>query len=192
MHLMDALSAIFSGLKAAIATHASRRDTVLLTAVWHRVHRMSQRLASLVAKWRAGTLPKPRPSQPGRKRTSVRKPQPSMPRSPAWLCAYVPPIIEAPGCAAAAGVYLRLLIENDEEAQAFLKAAPQAARILRPLMRMLSPEMPEILALPPRPRRERKPRPKKPKPPDPKRGHPSFAVPRRFHLQIPGLKKYRD
>ena len=55
---------------------------------------------------------------------------------------------------------------DDPEMRAFLAAVPQAGRLLRPLWRKLSPQaaLPDILRLPPRPRKPRPPRPAKPKP----------------------------
>ena len=52
---------------------------------------------------------------------------------------------------------------DDPEMRALLAASPQAGRILRPLWRKLSPRpLPEVLRLPPRPRKPRLPRVKPP------------------------------
>jgi hypothetical protein len=47
--------------------------------------------------------------------------------------------------------------------QDFVQAAPQAARLLRPLCHALGLDQPTWLKLPPRPRKPRKPRPPKPR-----------------------------
>ena len=58
-------TAILAGLRAAIAAHAARdrARAAMLVLVWSRVSRMATRFETLFAKWRAGTLPKPRPSR---------------------------------------------------------------------------------------------------------------------------------
>jgi len=54
---------------------------------------------------------------------------------------------------------------DDPEMRALLAASPQAGRILRPLWRKLSPRpLPDVLRLPPRPRRAK----------PPARSHPSW------------------
>ncbi|MBN9562298.1 MAG: hypothetical protein J0H14_16470 [Alphaproteobacteria bacterium] len=64
---------------------------------------------------------------------------------------------------------------EDPEMRAFLAAAPEAGRILRPLWRKLTPEaLPEILRLPPRPRQPRAPRPPRPAKPAPGSGPPGL------------------
>ena len=59
--------AILFGLRAVIDAHARRdRDrarAAMLVLLWSRIGRMSTRFETLFAKWRAGTLPKPRPSR---------------------------------------------------------------------------------------------------------------------------------
>jgi hypothetical protein len=74
---------------------------------------------------------------------------------------------------------------EDPEMRAFLAAAPQAGRILRPLWRKLSPEaaLPEILRLPPRPPRPRKP--PSPKPPRPEKPAPGSGPPRLRRVTLP-------
>jgi len=115
--IMKNLSAILSQLQAAIAVVAARDRclTVLLVAVWGRIARMRTRLERLVTLWRAGTLP-------------VRTPS-IIPTIPAWLLVAV-----------REAWTVRTHLENllsDAECAEFLAAVPQAARIIRPLCRML-------------------------------------------------------
>ena len=102
---------------------------MLLVAVWGRIGRISTRLERLIALWRAGKLPKARTwlgRVPG---TPVKKPVSVLPRVPAWLLVAVR---EAAPFAARLEAML-----TEEECAAFLAAAPQARRLLRPLCRML-------------------------------------------------------
>ena len=128
---MKNLSAILSQLQAAIAVVAARDRclTVLLVAVWGRIARMRTRLERLVTLWQAGTLPAPRPSRAGQTRApSVRTPS-IIPTIPAWLLVAV-----------REAWTVRTHLENllsDAECAEFLAAVPQAARINRPLCRML-------------------------------------------------------
>ncbi len=107
--------------------------------------------------WRTGTLPKP--GKPRPVRPSHPRKHPHLPMRRAWLRALAGFNVsnQASG--------LRLLIASPEFAE-FLAAAPQAARHLRPLWRIIdtSPPPPAI-APPPRPKRAPKPRPEpKPRP----------------------------
>ncbi|MBN9564461.1 MAG: hypothetical protein J0H14_27610 [Alphaproteobacteria bacterium] len=80
--------------------------------------------------------------------------------------------------------HLQALLE-DPEMRAFLAAAPQAGRILRPLWRKLSPDpaLPDMLRLPPRPPRPRKPR--APRPPRPAKPAPGSGPPRMRRVTLP-------
>ena len=132
---------ILSDLQAVIAAHAARNRalTVLLVAVWGRVARMRTRLARLVALWRAGKLPKPPVARVrGAAERSTGKKQ-IFPTARNWLTHQL-------GYEAAAyGSQLRHLL-TDAECAAFLEAVPQAGRILRPLLRMLSGDpLPEVI-----------------------------------------------
>jgi hypothetical protein len=158
---MHSFTTILTGLRAALAARAAtdRALTALLVLVWSRLARLQTRLERLIAHWRAGTLPTPRPSRAGqpRKRSS----KPNLPTAPAWLVARV-------GYTAAVfGSQLQHAL-SDPELAAFLAAAPQANRLLRPLCRMLGIEPP--IPLP------RTPRPARPKPP-PKPQPIPFRVP---------------
>ena len=122
---------IMDGLRAAIGMHVARDRTreALFALLWNRIGRMANRFGTLVSKWRAGTLPKPRPSragQPGKPRA----PRPRLPQGRTWLVAQV-------GYTAAGHASQLQHLLADPDMAAFLQAAPQAGRILRPLCRML-------------------------------------------------------
>ena len=137
---MNNFAAILRGLQAVIAARAARDRTltVLLVAVWGRIARMGTRLERLVALWRAGTLPK---SRTARVRTAGKRAakKPTFPTARAWL-------VRKLGYEAVAyGSQLQHLL-TDKECVAFLEAVPQAGRILRPLLRMLSGDpLPEVV-----------------------------------------------
>ena len=138
-------TAIISALQAAIAVRAARDRTltVLLVALCGRVARMGTRLARLVAQWRTGTLPWPRLPRarglPGTENAGKPTIKPSYPTAPAWLLRKLGYEV------AVYGSQLRHLLSEAECAE-FLAAVPQAGRILRPLLRMLSVDpLPEVL-----------------------------------------------
>jgi hypothetical protein len=122
---------ILTGLQAAIAVVAARERalTVLLVAVWGRIGRISTRLERLIALWRAGMLPAPHARRGRVPGTPARKPISALPTTPAWLLVAVRE-------AAPFGARLENLL-SEAECEAFLAAAPQARRLLRPLCRML-------------------------------------------------------
>ena len=129
---MNKLSHLLTDLRAAIAVVAARDRTLtaLLVLVWTRISRMGGRLERLIARWRAGTLPKPRkPRAPGVAPVSAPAERPSYPTAPAWLVGYVRE-------AASYGSQLEHMMGEDEFAR-FLAEVPQAQRILRPLCWML-------------------------------------------------------
>ncbi len=125
--------------------------TPLMVLVWSRLRRMSRRFAALAARMEAGRLKPPRPAVPNPDPGRTRPPRPPppwppFPSSPGWLLHYVQ--LEA----AATANLLRHMIEHDPEMRALLEAAPQLGRILRPLLRMVSPApLPARLIRPPRP-----------------------------------------
>jgi hypothetical protein len=125
--------------------------TPLMVLVWGRLRRMSRRFASLVARMEAGRLKPPRPAVPNPNPDRARPPRPPppwppVPSTPGWLLHYVQ--LEA----AAAANLIRHMLEHDPEMRALLDAAPQLGRILRPLLRMVSPApLPARLIRPPRP-----------------------------------------
>ena len=138
---MFSFSNILSGLQAVIAVHAARDRalTVLLVAVWGRIARMKTRLERLVALWRAGQLPPPRAPQVRGAAGTPAGARRDFPSKVAWLTRMLGYEV------AAFGSQLRHLL-TDAECVAFLEAAPQAGRILRPLLRMLSIDpLPEVI-----------------------------------------------
>ena len=168
-NIIESLTFIVAGLKAAIAYH---RDTpkpriAFLERVWHRLHGMRNRFERLFIRWQNGTLTRPRPPRPARapdpaeiEGASAPAPRPARPRLPrgrAWL-------IRDTQAAAAYRGQLAHLLATHPDMPAFLEAAPQAGRILRPLCRMLGIdlarphgiEIPHLAAIasppPPRPR----------------------------------------
>ena len=127
-----------------------------------RVRRIRNRFADLVAKYRAGTLcpPRPRPlpraeilpdgEQAAPKPAKPERTPSVLPRSFAWLCELVPQW--------AAGCGHQILRElDDPEMRELIAAAPQAGRLLRPLLWMTGRQVPTFLALPPRVRAPRSP-----------------------------------
>ena len=140
---MNLFSSILTDLQAVIAAGAARdrRLTVLLVALWGRVARMRSRLERLVALWRAGKLPTPSLPRAPRIRTACKAPRVRFPTVPGWLRHKLGYDVSA--CAS----QLQHLL-TDSECVAFLAAAPQAGRILRPLLRMLTPDaVPELIRL---------------------------------------------
>jgi hypothetical protein len=142
--------AILSGLQAVIATVAAKAPARIpfFVYLWGRIARTATRLDRLHARFQAGTLPKPRKPRPGR--ITERRETPKIPTSRAWLVADIG--WQAAGC----GAQLQHLLDTPDLA-AFLAAAPQARRLLRPLAHMLGATLP---GHPPPPT----PKPSRPKP----------------------------
>jgi len=154
------LTHILTGLQAVIAAHAARdrAQTAFLVFLWGRLARAKTRFQRLFDRWRAGTLPAQRPSRAGRPYTPATTPR--LPSARAWFLRR----IQGGGTATA---QLANLLAQPDLAD-FLRAAPQAGRILRPLWRMLSPDhLPAIIALPPRPPRPPSRKPASPPTPSP-------------------------
>ena len=126
---------------ARIATDRSAGPLLIL--IFGRLRRLAARFAALAARAQAGPLPSPRrrPARPGAPRNNHQRP---LPESFAWLIRLVPET-------AAYGGQVQALL-SDPEMAALLDAAPQAARLLRPLCRMLAvrPD-PTVLRPPPKP-----------------------------------------
>jgi hypothetical protein len=144
---MLCFSNLLIGLQAVIAARAARDRTltVLLVALWGRLGRVATRLERLVALWRAGKLPAPRAPRgavagaTGRGRAG----RLALPTSAGWLRRKLGYEV---------GPYAAQLqnLLTDAECQAFLAAVPQAGRLLRPLLRMLSFDpVPDILRIAP-------------------------------------------
>ena len=154
-------AAALKGLKDAIAHRASRAHQaarpalcIALNVVWYYINRADQRLQRLIAKWRAGTLPKSRirAKRPTEQRTRERI---RLPSKHVWLNPHFPEVFGHAD-------YLRQGFAT-EEMQRFLAEVPSAGRILRPLCKLLLLEIPAPIRPPPP-----KPRPKKPREPKPK------------------------
>ena len=126
------------------------------TLIGHRLGRLAARFQSLFARWRANTLPPPRP---GRAARPHRPPPLRLPRTYGWINHRVP------GSALCAGALGPLLL--DPETRSFVLAAPRAGRLLRPLCRALGVALPDWLTRPPRSKPPRPPRPAQFGPPPP-------------------------
>ena len=140
---MFSFTVLLTDLQAAIAARAARDRalTVLLVAVWARIARMRTRLERLIALWRAGKLPSPRAPRGDVTRVNGPRgtPQITFPTTPGWL-------LRRLGFEVAAyGSQLQHVL-TEAECQAFLAAVPQAGRLLRPLLRMLTADpLPEVV-----------------------------------------------
>ena len=138
---MFSFTNILTDLQKVIAVHSARNRALvpLLVALWGRIARMKVRLEKLVALWRAGMLPAARVASARRAvgtRVGVRQ---GFPNGTAWLTRMLGYEV------AVFGSQLRHVMSEDECAQ-FLQDCPRARRILRPLVRMLSPDpLPEII-----------------------------------------------
>ncbi len=210
MHsLATLLTHILTGLRSAIAAHAARPDaesalipwprpaearpprpqppTALFTLAWAYIGRTARRLENLIARWQTNTLPQPRaprirPAHPqdATKPAKLRL-SPRLPRGRAWLA------ITAGYHTRGRASQLNHLIESPDFKD-FLAAAPQAARLLRPLCHILG--IAPHLALPTRPRPPRIPHPKPRQ--DPTRPPPTPYRPhRRPRLPPPLVSKAR-
>jgi hypothetical protein len=138
--LSERFALVLDGLCRALAAHmaANRAAAPLLILLWSRLRRAASRFAALAARAAADPAPSPRP-RTARPRTRPSPPYPRLPQGFAWLIRLVPE-------AAAYGGQLQHLLSQPDMA-ALLQAAPQAARILRPLCRMLA--VPSDTILPP-------------------------------------------
>ena len=164
---MNGLAPLLGGILAVLRTGIARcaagtpARAALLYAVANRVARLAARFDRLFARWQAGTLPSqtgatPRPSRAGRPGTP-RPPRLRLPTGRMWLFHVAQPP------AALALSHLQHWIAHPD-LPAFLAAAPQAGRLLRPLCRLVGleaqPGVPASLNLP-------EPPPFRPSPPPP-------------------------
>ena len=160
------------GRQVFVERRAPARLPPLPEPVWglfqQRLLRLARRFQALFDRWQSNTLPKMRPRRSphldaGLPRTytphTPRKPTPRLPRAFAWVNYRIPESAPPSG-------WLESLL-HDPDTKAFVQAAPQAGRLLRPLCTALGQHHPDWLKLPPRPRRPRtrKPRPSAPLPP---------------------------
>ena len=177
------LVAILTSLRQAVAAFAARQTHVqsitwigaqafrpieapnqpprLPAETWSLLHlrlgrlgRLAARFAALFARWQANTLPIPRARTPRPSTPRPSTPPPSSPsnyqRLPASRGCINLRIPEAAPC----GGMIHILLQEPELPR-FLAAAPQAGRLLRPLLRALGLDAPDCLKLPPRPPRTR-------------------------------------
>jgi hypothetical protein len=181
LSIATTLALLITRLRAAIGTHLGREARVqppvwigttlyapridpkapsklpepIWSLLWRRLGRLSERFTALHTKWQQNRLPTPR-VRPNRPRTSPNTPRPRLPGQFGWVNRRIPE------CAPPAGMLEALV--RDPATRNFVEAAPQAARLLRPLCHAAGVRQPDWLALP---RRPRKPRPKRPAPPRP-------------------------
>ena len=120
---------LLTHIKAAIAVRAARHPalTGLFVALYARVSRMGTRMERLFARWQAGIVPKPR--APRAARTDRARGKPDYPTHPDWLFVHAQEVT-------AFGGQLAHMMQHPDFAR-FVAEMPQAARILRPLLRML-------------------------------------------------------
>src|SRR5271155_1288419 len=145
--LTDRFACLIGGLQYVVAAYIAKDRTAgpLIRLLWGRLGRIRQRFARLVERAKVGPLPPPR--QRTRSPDGVRQPRkPGLPQKFGWvgqLMGYE---------ARASSGWLEKQLA-DPEMQAFIKAAPQAGRILRPLYKMLAGDPDPRLLPPPPPRR---------------------------------------
>jgi hypothetical protein len=126
----DRFAATLDGLCRAVAARAAAERTFapLALLLWGWLRRVAARFAATAARVEAGRLHPPRPARPAAPRR-VSPPAPRLPRGFAWVLRAVP------ASAGIAGQLQNFLAEPD--VVDLLAAAPQLARPLRPLCRML-------------------------------------------------------
>jgi hypothetical protein len=122
---------IVAGLAALVAHRFLRepRLSSLIVPLWTRLTRTARRFERLMAKIAANRAPTPRPARPHRPTPATARATP-LPTGHAWL------IRALPQEAAAYAAQLEALLAEPAVAD-LLAASPAAARILRPLGRML-------------------------------------------------------
>ncbi len=156
----EPVSAVWLGTRVFVSRPDAPRHAKLPIAIWRllldRLDRAAERLQALYDRWRAGTLPKPR-IRPRRTASPAETPRPALrlPRARLWLTARI-------GYRAAGHASQLTHLFAEPDFAAFLAAAPQAGRILRPICHMLGITPPPGARLLPRPPR---PRPTPPIPP---------------------------
>ena len=149
--LATLLTAILTGMRAALAPHVNRdrARTAILLCAWTRIGRAASRFQALFARWQSNTLPTPRPARAARPTETQQKPY--FPAGRAWLAGTTDHHVRGHAS------QLQHLLDHPDMPK-FLAAAPQAGRILRPLCHMLGITMPAALL----PRSRMKPSRRKP------------------------------
>ena len=147
------LALIFATLRTTIFGALGRLSThaQILAALHNHIARAATRLDRLFTLWQAGKLPQPRAKRPNTPRKPPQTPRIRFSRAKAWLVR-----LHQPATAQGSQLYNLLL---QPEAEQFLREVPQAARILRPLLRLVWDTYPPVIAPKPRPKRARKPAP---------------------------------
>jgi hypothetical protein len=173
---MSNLASYFTGIIDGLRRMAHIRplpvaaDRLMLIVAYAWLFRTAIRFQRLHARWLAGKLrpPVPRLAAPPARPAPPPAPDPAAPpQAPArprltrrrgWLR-------HALGQDAGnfGSQIVHMLLRPD--IPAFLAAAPQAGRLLRPLLHLIGTDIPAELALPPRPPRRRTPKPRLPRPP---------------------------
>ena len=171
--LQDRFSAIIRTLCMGLAGRAAGPNNFphpLFVAIHQALAGRIRRFASLLARFRAGTL---RPSRP-RPVAASAAPRAMPPRAMAlsrrrgWLL----PLI--PGAVAYASQLSHLFA--DPEMAEVIAGAPTLGRLLRPLAQMLAIDLPAALQ---RPAPVRRPRPKPARPEKPRPPRPDYTLPSR-------------
>jgi hypothetical protein len=150
LSLPDRFSDLIGGLFEDVAAAAPLGWVAipLIKLLWRRLRRMSRLFASVMARFRAGTLPapggarrRPAPACPAAASDPSHGPRPlDQPRRFGWVLQMT----------YAAMVRRFDLVEmlDDPETAAIVAVAPQLGRVLRPLCRMLALKPPAWLRLP--------------------------------------------
>jgi hypothetical protein len=142
----------------------------LVALIWNYLGGIINRFAAIVAKIRAGTLPKPRAPRARKPLAdSEANPPPKKPRKKNLLPSRDAWLIRLMGWHVGnLGSQLGHLLQDPDMA-ALIAAAPQLGRMLRPLCRALgtNPGAAGLPPQPPKPMQPRKPRPRRPRPPKP-------------------------
>jgi len=159
--VITARLAIILGNLAALVARALLRHpvhVVHIVPLWNYIGRTARRFTRTLDRLAAGTL-RARTPCPNRKAATSAAPRKlrGYPTTHAWLRATLAHEANAYGS------QLSDLLDQPET-RALLAAAPQAARLLRPICRMLGIQ-PDAVRRPPRPAAPRPPRPAKAEPP---------------------------
>ena len=201
------LGAILKGLRQAIAAFADRESRAQITTwigaqafrprqdpsphaklpietwilLWHRLARTANRVQALFTRWQNNTLPLSRPARPSASRATPQQPIARLPRARGWINARIPE------SAPSAGMLDMLL--QEPELPAFLAAAPQAGRLLRPLVRALGLQSPDWLKLPEKPKPARRVPAPAARAPEP-RGTPDRPLPPYIRAAVRAWKRH--
>jgi len=142
---------VWLGTRAFAELRPPQRLPALPQPAWallrHRLAHLAERFQALFDRWQSNTLPIARPPRPGRVRRPDPRPTVGLPRASGWVARRIPE-------AAPPASFLLSLLQNPDT-RTFVQAAPQAARLLRPLCRALGIPQPDWLRLPSRPRASR-------------------------------------